>query len=65
MEARDALRSTIFPSLAPYVSVILTMLTTASISVTIEPVIWAGLGEGGPISEALFWDGSLSHTLVS
>lgn len=51
------------PSLAPYVSVILTMLTTASVSVTIEPVIWAGLGEGSLISEDLFWDGLLSHTL--
>lgn len=32
-------------------------------SAIIEPVIWAGLGEGSLISEDLFWGGLLSHTL--
>lgn len=37
------------------------MLATASISLTIEPVILAGLGEGRLIFEGVFWDGLLSH----
>lgn len=37
------------------------MLATASILLTIEPVIWAGLGEGRLIFEDVFWDEVLSH----
>lgn len=37
------------------------MIAAASISLTIEPVIWAGLREGGLIFEDLFWDEVLSH----
>lgn len=38
------------------------MLAAASISLTIEPVIWAGLREGGLIFEDLLWGEVLSHT---
>lgn len=50
-----------FPYLGSYPCVILTTIAAASISLTIEPVIWAGLGEGGLICEDLLWDEVLSH----
>lgn len=37
-------------------------LAAASISLTIEPVIWAGLGEGGLIFDDLLRGEVLSHT---